>query len=58
MDPKCYEQLKNDEKARLQLWFEISGEMVSHKLWHTLNNESKEIVEQIIKYVIVEGWND
>lgn len=58
MDPKCYEQLKNNEQARLQLWFEISSEMTSHELWHTLNNESKEIVEKIIRYVVVEGWND
>lgn len=58
MDPKCYEQLKNDEKARLQLWFELSSEIVSHELWQTLDNEAKEPIEQIIRYVVVEGWND
>ena len=58
MDKECYEQLKNNDSARLQLWFEISSEMTSHKLWHELDKESQETVEKILRYVIVEGWND
>ena len=58
MDKKCYEQLKHDKKAREQLWFEISSEVGSHNLWHTLDKKSQETIEKIIRHVIVEGWND
>ena len=58
MDKNCYKQLANDKSARVQLWFEISSEINSHKLWRPLDDKSKKIVEEIIRDVIVEGWND
>lgn len=58
MNKECYEQLKKNDNARLQLWLEISSEMTSHKLWGELGQEAQETVEKIVRYVIVEGWND
>jgi hypothetical protein len=58
MDRKCYEQLRDDENARLQLWFEVSSEMESHNKWNTLNEEAKKTIREILRYIMVEGWND
>ena len=58
MDKKCYDQLRDDENARLQLWFEVSSEMESHNEWNTLSREAKEVIGRILRYVMVEGWND
>lgn len=58
MDRKCYEQLRDNENARLQLWFEISSEMESHNKWRSLDEEAKKTIREILRYIMVEGWND
>ena len=57
MDKRCYEQLKKNEQARLQLWSEISSEMESHNDWFTLDVQSQQIIRRILRYVMVEGYN-
>lgn len=58
MDKWCYEQLMQNEQVRFALWFEISSEMESHKDWYTLDAQSQEIIRRILRYVMVEGYND
>jgi hypothetical protein len=57
MDRQCYKQLRDSRKARMQLWFEISSSVASHNDWRTIDEASREIVEKILRDVIVEEWN-